>query len=116
MSWDDFWNGDVRSHRAYREAHKIRVTETNSMHWLQGRYFFDALCAASPILRAFSKASKPGKYPEKPYDLFEEERKRREEEEQRKRYERIREKVALFADEFNKQRNSMRKEVGDTDA
>ena len=104
MSYEQFWDGDVYAHRQYAEAHKQRLNESNTIAWLQGQYFYDALCAVSPILRAFSKARKPGKYHEHPIDLFEEERKRREEDEQRKRYEKMREKVALFAEEFNKKR------------
>lgn len=113
MSYDDFWYGDVRMHRAYREAHKISVSEKNMYLWLQGRYVYEAIGAMVPVLRAFSKARKPNEYPDHPYDLFAEERKRREEREARARYERIKEKVAMFADEFNKRRKetSERKEV-----
>lgn len=107
MTYHEFWNGDVSAHRAYRDAHKIKVSEQNMMLWLQGRYVYDAIGAIAPYIKAFSKA-KPGNYTERPYDLFEEERKAREEEEQRKRYEHIKEKVAAFAKAFN----DARKEVG----
>ena len=109
MTYDEFWHGDVASHRMYRESYKIKQRERNMNAWLQGRYIYDALCAVSPILRAFSKASKPGKYPEQPYDIYEEQRKARELEEQRKRYEHIKEKVSAFAEAYNK----ARKEVGE---
>ncbi len=106
MSYEQYWDGDISAHKQYREAHKLQISEMNTAAWLHGRYVYDALCAVSPILRAFSKARRPEKYPE-PYDLFEDERKRKEEIEQRKRYERIKEKVAEFADQFNKRRKEV---------
>lgn len=109
MTRDEFWYGDTSAHRDYREAHKLKVAEENTLRWLQGRYVYDAIGAMVPVLRAFSKATKPGKYPEEPYDLFEEQRKARELEEQRKRYEHIKEKVSAFAEAYNK----ARKEVGE---
>ena len=107
MSYDQFWDGDVMAHKQYRKAYKIRISEKNTMLWLQGRYFYDAICAASPIIRAFSKAKRPTEYNKEPYDLEADAKKRREEREQRQRYERIKEKVALFAEEFNKKRKEV---------
>ena len=37
--------------------------------WEQGLYIYEALCDVSPILRAFSKATKPLQYPQQPYGL-----------------------------------------------
>lgn len=107
MSYEQFWDGEVQAHKQYRLAYKQRLSDANKMAWIQGRYFYDALCAVSPILRAFSKARKPQEYHSHPIDLFEDEIKRRKEEEQRKKYERMKEKVALFAEEFNKQRKEV---------
>lgn len=107
MSYEQFWDGDVYAHKQYAKAHKQQLSESNTIAWLQGRYVYDALCAVSPIMRAFSKARKPGKYHEHPIDLFEDEQKKREEDERRKRYEKMREKVAQFAEEFNKKRKAM---------
>ena len=90
MSYEQYWDGDVSSHKQFREAHKLKISEENMIAWLQGRYFYDALCAVSPIIRAFSKARKPSEYHKKPFDLFEEDRKRTEEREARERQERIR--------------------------
>lgn len=111
MTYEQFWDGDVKAHKQYRNAHKLKLKEQNTLLWLQGRYFYDALCAASPIIRAFSKAKRPSDYVKQPYDLDEEDRRKREEREQRKRYERMKEKVALFAAEYNRQRKD-----GDADA
>ena len=110
MTYHQFWDGDVCAHKSYMRAYKIKQIERNTDAWLHGRYVYDALCAVSPILRAFSKARQPRSYTKEPYDLFEEQRKRREEEECRAKYEHIKEKVAAFAAAFNEQRNSDRKE------
>jgi len=107
MTYDQYWDGDVGAHRQYREAHKKRLTEANMMAWLQGRYFYDAICAASPLINAFSKNKKALDYHKYPFDLFEEDRKKREEAEKRKKYERMKEKVAMFAAEFNKKRKEV---------
>lgn len=103
MSYQDYWDGDVSAHRMYREAHKQKIVDQNRMLWLQGMYFYEALLDAGRYIKAFSK-SKPAPYPDKPYDLFAEERRRRELKEQRERYEHIRNKVALFAKAFNEKR------------
>jgi hypothetical protein len=103
MTYDEFWNGDVSSHRAYREAHKLKMIEDNTKAWIQGQYVYEAIGAWAPIIRPFSKARKPGKYTDHPYDLFEEQRRERELAEQRERYERIKEKVAAFATKFNEE-------------
>ena len=59
------------------------------------------------------KPSRPQKFRDEPYDIFEEDRKRREEEESRAKYEAMREKVAAFAKAFNEQRNSKSEEVSE---
>lgn len=50
----------------YREAEIKRQEAFNEKAWLQGMYFYDALCCA--LKNAFgSKGSAPAKYPQKPY-------------------------------------------------
>ena len=107
MTYDQFWNGDVHAHRAYREAHRYTLMEKNRVAWLQGQYVYAAIGAWSPIIRAFSKARRPGEYPDKPFEIDERERREREEQEARAKYLRIKEKVAAFADEFNKKRKEV---------
>ena len=104
MTYHQFWDGDVFAHKAYKKAYELRQEDRNANYWLQGRYVYDAIVAVAPVLRAFSKAKKPAEYNEKPYDITASQRKRTEEEEERKRYERIKERVQLFADEYNKRR------------
>ena len=101
MTYEQYWDGDVFAHKAYREAERLRMNHENQMAWLQGMYIYQAIGALSPVLRAFSKGkAKP--YLEEPIDLFEEERRKREEREARERYERIKQKVAEFAKAHHK--------------
>lgn len=70
MTYDQFWNDDPGLVRYYRKAEEIRNEKRNQEMWLQGMYFYDALCDAAPILRAFGKkGTKPLPYPKKPYPL-----------------------------------------------
>lgn len=48
-------------------AYKKRIEDRNQEFWLQGRYFYDALCCTSPLFRDLLKDNKPLPYTEKPY-------------------------------------------------
>lgn len=110
MTYEQYWDGDVSAHKAYRESEKIRLTKQNQMLWLQGLYVYEAIADLAPALKAFSKG-KAKSYSKEPYDLFEGERKAREEREQRERYERIKAKVAEFARAQKKRQESEKSEV-----
>ena len=115
MTYEQFWDGDTKAHRIFREAEKIRLQKRNQELWLQGMYIYEALVDITPYLKAFSKG-RPKPYPKEPYDLFEEERKAREEREARERYERIKANMAAFAKRYEEQRkkqqeNSEKQEV-----
>lgn len=105
MTYRQFWDGPTDAHKAYKKAHKLVMQEQNTLAWIQGRYVYDAMYAMVPVLRAFSKARKPEDYVSEPYNIYSEQTKVNEEDEERIRYERIREKVALFAEEFNRKRH-----------
>ena len=111
MTWEQYWDGEVTAHKAYRKAKKLQVIEENKMAWIQGMYIYESIANLSPALKAFAKGqAKP--YPKQPYDLFEDERKKTEERKQRERYERMREKVSAFAKAWNqKQEESKQSEV-----
>ena len=55
MTYEQFWDGDCWMVKSYREAHKLRNKRDNEQAWLIGRYVYDAVCAASPLLHAFAK-------------------------------------------------------------
>lgn len=70
MSLEDYWDHDPALVKYYREADRIIRDRANYEKWLQGLYFYEALCDASPVLHSFSgKGVKPLPYPEKPYPL-----------------------------------------------
>lgn len=111
MTYEQYWDGDVLAHKAYRDAEKMRVRDMNFYSWLQGLYVYEAIADLSPALKAFSKGrAKP--YSKEPFPLFEDDKRQKEEEEQRKKYERIKEKVSAFAKAFNaKRKESLGNEV-----
>lgn len=102
MSYDDYWHGDPEKAIAYRKVFELKQDVKNFDMWLQGKYVYDAICAVSPILRAFSKAKKPVDYLESPYPLSEQQAKVKEEEKERKQYEMMLTKMKAITAEFNK--------------
>lgn len=99
-------------HTAYRKAYERELKMKNELLWLQGRYVYDAVGALVPILSMRSKAKKPSPYLDHPYDMTEKDREAREEAETRERYERMKEKVAAFAAEWNNREKNEGKEEG----
>ena len=70
MTYEQFWEQDCTLVAAYRKANKIKRDVDNQHLWLQGLYFYEALCCASPILTAFpKKGAKPTPYRSEPYPL-----------------------------------------------
>lgn len=65
MTYEDYWEREPRLVKAYREAERIKIENQNTFEWLQGKYFFDALCVA--LSNSFSKSK--AKYPEKPHRI-----------------------------------------------
>lgn len=90
MTYEQFWEDDVELTRYYRQAEEIRLDKINQELWLQGAYVYSAIGSMTPILRAFSKATKPEPYLEEPLPRTEkqireiEERKFKEKEEEMK--------------------------------
>ena len=96
MTYDEFWEGDVRRTIAYRKANELTRRQQNQFAWLQGRYIYDALCEASPLFRmSFSRGRiSPADYTKEPYPITEDEK--REREERRKKAEMERLKAAFM--------------------
>lgn len=65
MSAEEFWHGEPRLAVAYRESFKIRRENVLQAEWRAGRYAFEALLAASPAFREFSKGIEHD-YPSEP--------------------------------------------------
>lgn len=110
MTYEQFWDGDVCAHKAYREAEKLRLRRENEMAHIQGAYIYEALAAVAPLFRGM-KPARPQSYKKDPYDIFPEDVRRREEEEKRAQYAKVKDKVAAFAKAFNEKRKSERNEV-----
>ena len=65
MSSEEFWHGDPRLARAYREAERIRRDNRYLAEWRYGVYVYEALLTASPAFREISKGVKH-EYPKEP--------------------------------------------------
>lgn len=104
MTYEEFWKKDVEMVKAYREADRIRRKQRDWDLWLQGRYFYDALCCASPILHAFAKnGTEPEPYPEEPYPRTGEDLKKRQDKIMKQNAEGFRALVALKNEERRKE-------------
>lgn len=73
MSAEEYWNGDSELAKFYREAWSIKQEIRNQELWLQGMYIYEAICDVAPILRAFSKATRPRPYSKAPYPMTDKE-------------------------------------------
>ena len=71
MTYEQFWYDDPTIANDYLEAFKLKEKrEAEKQKWItweQGLYVYEAICDVAPILRAFSKSTKPLPYPKKPY-------------------------------------------------
>ena len=110
MSYDEFWNGDVAMVKAYRVAYELKEKRRNQELWLQGMYFYEALCDASPLFRFSMKKGmiKPEPYLHEPYPITVAEVREREAREAVKREERIKAGFAAFTERM---RNKMPQEA-----
>ncbi len=70
MTYEQYWEQDSTLVRAYRKAAKIQRDLRNQDAWLQGAYFYEALCDAAPIFRAFAKkGTKATPYRDGPFEF-----------------------------------------------
>lgn len=70
MTVHEYWEEDGDLAIYYRKAEEIREEKLNWQLHLQGMYVYEAICDASPILRAFAKrGTKPIPYPSVPYGV-----------------------------------------------
>lgn len=115
MTYDEFWYGDVSLTKYYLKAFEIKEKrETEKQRWArweQGLYIYEALCDVSPILRAFSKATKPLQYPQKPYGVEEEIKQDEERQKKKKEMEILR--AQIFFENWAKATASRFKEKGE---
>jgi len=100
MTYDEFWNEDVDLPKVYRKAAELRKRKQNEYLWLQGMYFYEALCDASPLFRfSMSKGTiKPEPYAKEPYPITEADVREREERKRREEEERFKAEFAAYAE------------------
>ncbi len=104
MSYEEFWDGNVSMVKAYRKANELSDKRRNQELWLQGMYFYEALCDASPLFRfSMKKGSiKPEPYVKEPYPITAAEVREREERERNKKVEQLKAEFARFAEGIRK--------------
>ncbi|MBO7273708.1 MAG: hypothetical protein J6V22_02515 [Clostridia bacterium] len=104
MSYDEFWNQDVCLVKTYRKTYELLERRRNQELWLQGLYFYEALCDASPLYRFTMKKGtiKPEPYLKEPLPITEAEVREREEREARKKEERLKAEFTAFAERVRK--------------
>lgn len=86
MTYEQFWEEDVRLVVPYRKADQIRRKRMNEELWLQGIYVAEALSAT--VGNMFSKGNKH-QYPSEPIPISASEQEERREREQKAKMERI---------------------------
>lgn len=116
MTYEQFWDMDCTLVVAYRKAEEIRNMKRNQELWLQGMYFYEALCDVAPILRAFAKkGTKPLQYPSEPYSLTNKEQERREAKRERQVFNKGLEMMKAFMGAHNKKFEAGEKVKDDAD-
>lgn len=102
--------------RDYREAEKIRTARRNEYAWLQGLYFYQGLCAASPIFRAFAKkGTKAAPYIDQPIPITKEQTVENKANEDKRVMEKGKRFMEVFALNHNKRMQQEVKQDGRTD-
>lgn len=90
MSSAEFWEQDPALVISYRKAHWLKFEEQNKMAWLQGKYVYDALCAASPLFHDLAKrGTTAAPYYEEPIKFYQSEKERIEAENEKLRQQTI---------------------------
>lgn len=113
MTPEQYWEQDCTLVKAYRRAYRIRQEEQNRMAWLQGLYFYEALCDVSPVLHAFAKSGTRVKpYSSKPIEFETPKRKTKKQTNQAK-MDAAADFMNMVAARFNRQHE--RKREGDPD-
>lgn len=99
MTYEQFWCEDCSLADYYRKAYELRRAEENQKLWLQGVYFYVALCDVAPLYSW--KPQKPQDYLSEPIPLSEKEKEKQDE---RKQSEAIKEYMNTFMVQFNKEK------------
>lgn len=102
MSSDEYWNGDARACRAYRQKREEELKLQDEMLWRQGAYIYHALICVAPYFNSI-KPQKPEEYI-MPFSYTQKEESRKQAEQIQ-----LQRSVAAFqvwADNFNRNRHN----------
>lgn len=103
MTAEQYWDGDPWLAKAFREANELRKGWDNEMAWLQGMYIYQALCAASPLFRAFAKkGTKAQPYIEQPIPITKRQGEDNKVEQEKQTFEKGKKFMEIFALNHNK--------------
>ncbi len=104
MTEEQYWDKDSRLVIFYRKSDEMLREKHSFEAWLQGRYFYDALLCASPILHAFAKkGAKPLPYADSPYPVTKAMAKKSEEDKEKAKFDKNKSVMEMFMLKFNKQ-------------
>lgn len=112
MTYEQYWDKDCTLVKAYRDAHRQKQQWRNQELWLQGFYFYEAMCNVAPVLCAFpKKGAKPVPYLAEPYALTAKEQRERKEREEKAKYDKMKSKMQSWAKRTNQVKATQHKEV-----
>lgn len=113
MTYEQFWEQDVELVKHYREAAKIKRDQDNLNAWIQGMYFYEALCDASPLFNANAKKGTKAKpYPKEPFDFYKDDKPEKKKEKEIKSDKKAKDFMEIFAYSFNKRFKEKQKTKG----
>lgn len=102
MTYDEFWYGEPERAKYYRKAHELKRKEMNERLYIQGMYFYEALCDVAPVLVTMpKKGAKIVPYVSEPYPLTEAEQKAQKEREAKRKQEAMLKRFTGRAMAFN---------------
>lgn len=103
MTEEQYWDKDCTLVKAFREADRIRQERRNQEMWLQGAYFYDAIAAVSPIIRAFAKkGTKAEPYLSEPFALGKKQAAQKEEQREKAEFDKNKAFMERFMVDINK--------------
>ena len=107
MTYDEYWDGEFGTKRAFRKAYEIRIKNEQMMqdrqNWYMGQYIMHALHATPLLVSGLNvkPSTKLPEYPEKPFLEAAEEQKK-EEVRKQKEEDQIKMAMAMMQTAFNK--------------
>lgn len=103
MTEEQYWDKDSTLVEAFRTAEELKINRKNQEMWLQGAYFYEALCRASPIFQSFAKkGTKPIPYITEPYAITEKQVEHKKEDKEKRTFSKGKKLMEAFMMQSNK--------------